>query len=319
MEPPAESKSDAGGVKKRGWCFTLQWPCGQDFTPVADELLKYAECWILQGEIAPITGRHHLQGFVYFKNARKFQSVKTMFGAYNPHLEQMRGKPQEAWDYCQKPDSACPHCVGQEGFTYGVCPRQGPGKAYARLIEHLDKGATMTEMCNDNELIPVLTRSIRSIERIAAFRAGAHERGRPTGFWVWGPTGTCKSFDTRRFVTDVAYTYTVNQHGWFDGYDGQVCVLIDEFDQDTPLNLLLKLFDRSAMRMPIKGGFVAITATCFVVSSNLAPGAYYHGDKQYDAWLRRIAEFFTVWEYPGDRERACATMKIPFINPTDSN
>jgi len=51
-------------------------------------------------EVCPTTQRPHLQGYIYFANARSFEAVKKIFP--NQHVEIAKGAPEQNFDYCTK-------------------------------------------------------------------------------------------------------------------------------------------------------------------------------------------------------------------------
>lgn len=58
-------------------------------------------------EVAPNTGTPHLQGYVYFKEARTLSSAKQ-FISPRCHLEAAKGTPTENKTYCSGPWTGMP-------------------------------------------------------------------------------------------------------------------------------------------------------------------------------------------------------------------
>lgn len=101
----------------RAWCFTLN-----NYTSDEEEHIKNMttyEYMIFGHEIAPKTGTPHLQGYVYFKNARSMESLKKRM---NPrcHYEPARGSPSQNDVYCSK--------EATDIFERGIKPSQGRAK-----------------------------------------------------------------------------------------------------------------------------------------------------------------------------------------------
>lgn len=85
----------------------------------------------------------------------------------------------------------------------------------------------------------------------------------------WGRTGTGK---TRAVVDNCNELWTYPGSGWFDGYNGEQCVLFDDFSgAEFKLPYLLKILDRYPMRVPIKGDFVPWVPHEIYITSNLDP------------------------------------------------
>lgn len=79
------------------WCFTLNFS-GKVPVLSFDERVQYA---VWQHERV---NHDHLQGVIQMKKKARLSTVKSIIGG-NPHLEKMRGKIEEAAEYCRKPDS----------------------------------------------------------------------------------------------------------------------------------------------------------------------------------------------------------------------
>lgn len=92
-------------VRGRCWCFTLN-----NYTDdTVDTILLFFRKnkktkYIFQEEIAPKTLTPHLQGAVYFTNARSFDSLKRILPK-GIHLERAKGTWQQNIDYCTKSDT----------------------------------------------------------------------------------------------------------------------------------------------------------------------------------------------------------------------
>jgi len=94
---------------------------------------------------------------------------------------------------------------------------------------------------------------------------------------LWGPSGTGKS--------KLAYELSEAQGGefyakvpfnqWWDGYEGESLVLIDEYAGQWPLDYLLVILDRYRVRAEIKGTTWPLAATKFIITSNLHPLDWY--------------------------------------------
>ncbi len=81
---------------------------------------------------------------------------------------------------------------------------------------------------------------------------------------------------------------------WFDGYQGQTHVLLDDFagaQSKISVSLLLQLLDGYSQRMPVKGGFCGWNPVHIAITSNLHPNLWYQWSTrmtQYKALERRF-------------------------------
>lgn len=85
--------------KSRGWVLTIN-----NYTPEELDLLTILNGtptqYIWGEEIGEKCGTPHIQGFLYFKNARSFNSIKKMFP--RARIEKAKGSPQQNLTYCSK-------------------------------------------------------------------------------------------------------------------------------------------------------------------------------------------------------------------------
>lgn len=116
--------------------------------------------------------------------------------------------------------------------------------------------------------------------------------------WIWGPTGTGKTsaakewlrLNVGQFYTQTASTFG-KSGGWWDSYDGERGLLIDELN--TPpfidINTLLGITDKYRFRAQVKGGGVMCFFTHIAITSNNHPSCIEWGDnKQLAPLYRRI-------------------------------
>jgi len=87
--------------------------------------------------------------------------------------------------------------------------------------------------------------------------------------YVYGPTGTGKT----KYLYEHKDLFKINGSGlnWFDGYQGESVLGIDEYDNNMKCSDLLSLLDGYQKRLPIKGGFTYANWTKVVITSNLNP------------------------------------------------
>ena len=102
-------------IRSRGWCFT--W---NNWTPENRATMESIVCtYIIFGEeTAPTTGTPHLQGYVYFANARSLTSVRKIDGKIS--WRAAKGDAQQNFDYCTKD--------GRNVHERGVAPKTATEK-----------------------------------------------------------------------------------------------------------------------------------------------------------------------------------------------
>lgn len=227
------------------------------------------------------SGTLHHQMYCEFENQVRLSTIKQWLP--RAHVESRKGSQSQAIDYCTKEDTRV-----DGPWEYGTPKQQGARRDLEEIVTALHEGSTVKDIAISNP--STFIRYHRGIERWSEIVVPPPRRDDIKLIVYHGPPGTGKS---RRAFEDYpdAYKYVDNYSGWFNGYNGEDVVIMDEFSCETPLRLLLQLWDRYPHRMPVKGGFVPIRATTFVVTTNYPPVDWYNGDP---AVQRRLKDFGQV-------------------------
>lgn len=133
-------------------------------------------------------------------------------------------------------------------------------------------------LAKENRLLEIpkdiLVRSYASIRRISTDFSRPIMRGPQEVNVFWGPSGTGKS---HRVFEEVGETYYVKAplNKWFDGYQGEENIIIDEFRGTVDISHLLKWFDKYPCAVETKGAQVYLRTKKWWLTSNLSPDEWY--------------------------------------------
>lgn len=229
--------------------------------------IKYLIC---QEEICPDTQRHHIQGYVEFKGQHLLSGVKEIFHDPALHVEKRRGTVSQACDYCRKADSAVP---GTQ-FEVGKCSASAQ-HTKEEIIKRIKRGETNLSLIE--EFPSQFLTSYRGIDRVRFeyAKSKAQEWRDLTVRVLYGRTGTGKtrsvfsSYRGRLFKLDPA------NNVWWDGYDGEEVLLIDDFYGWIKYGTLLNYLDGYPMRLDVKGSFTWAMWTKVFITSNKHPREWY--------------------------------------------
>lgn len=259
----------------RNWCFTIH-----NFTDILvdsikcrvnkDTKLKQIKHLVFQGETCPTTGRKHLQGHIIFHNPKELKHVKKFLGDNTAHLEPMRGTPEQSLAYCTKDDT----CIPNTRFEYGELPvGQGTRTDLQQCIELIEGGAKWREIINKYPQLYVQYRN--GLEAIKDELRGVPRTTKTLVEVYFGESGTGKSHDAIVNNPDAYVLRNSNGNVWFDGYDYQDTVIIDEFYGWIPFDKMLQLLDRYALKVDIKGGAKEFNSKRIIITSNKNPRDWY--------------------------------------------
>jgi len=214
------------------------------------------------------SGTPHLQIYVLFKTKIRMSAVKgVMPGGRRLHCEVRKGSHSEAKAYCMKEDS---RKAGGLSVCAGDEPSPGSRSDLVRVKARLDDGAKEVEIAD--EFFGQWVRYHKAFQRYRGLKLP--NRSAPTFTQVyWGPPGTGKTRAAFDEAGPDAY-WLPKPNGsrvFWDGYEGQDNVVIDEFFGWMPRDLMCRICDRYPFRVETKGGSVPFVAKKVWITSNIPP------------------------------------------------
>ena len=240
-------------------------------------------------------GTKHIQGWIKLANSYKFDRVINMFKK-KAHIERCINIEQSK-EYCQKEDSRI------EGpFEYGDIDTGVFGslkrKKTDRILDLIDDGLSFKELANDHELRSTYINKYRAFQHYKEIKSW--ERSEQTELIVYyGVTGTGKTTKVMEYLKEkgiVGYWKDPNTK-WWDCYDNEEVVVIDDFMPDTSqitLGYLVQLINKCPIRVEVKGGFKEFNSRQVIITTNINPDNWYsepfHKKEHIDAMKRRITK-----------------------------
>lgn len=219
------------------------------------------------------SGTPHIQGAVVFKHARTIAAVCRDLGG-RAHLEVMRG----TWGdqrYCLKEGKA----LRDEDNT-----QQGQRNDLIKFRDSIKRGADDIELLEGHLREVCKYPRLINMARQAYSKRDSREFRRLEVIVKVGPAGCGK---TKEPYDEGAYVFDDYEDGWWDGYEGEKVLLIDEFYGGVKYSKLLKLLDGYQHRLKVKGGFAYARWTKVYITSNTRP-EFWYSTGMTDALKRRI-------------------------------
>lgn len=261
--------------RTRAFCVTCFDLTEEYLTYFKDLSYKYL---IIGDETCPKTKKKHLQIYIYFTNAKSLKSAIKVFKPH--HVECAKGDATENRNYCSK-----------EFILYedGVLPKKGERTD----IEECRNIAKDTSRIREVVLSCTSFQGLRIAEKYLEYFETART-WKPNVYWIHGPSGCGKSkqayfMSSSSYKSDQIYT-CMDSIKWFQGYDGQPCVILDDFRSDyAKFHSLLKLIDRYPYRVEMKGGSRQFLARDIYITSIYSPyECYKNTNEPIQQLLRRI-------------------------------
>lgn len=313
QEVPLGSRAPSGTGRR--WMFTLQLGREKDL-PKDPELLN--DLWhinieqpdiryvVYQREKSPQTGQLHIQGYIEFTKPIGFRAVQKALEFGTPWVGRARGKQEQCIAYVTKEETR-----HSDGFWSHGEPEEGGQGArndltrVKKLIEeaHSSPG-TNPEVLVGNDNFGSFLKYHKAVRRW--FEVTAPKRNyEPKVIWVYGPAGVGKSrwfWESYPDAYELMVPDKLGDKVWFEDYNGEQAVLIEDFGGEISFKYMLRLLDRYPMKVAVKGSATQFRSTVICITSDKHPldidwgGSV--GDKS--QLIRRIDTIMYVGEKGGE-------------------
>lgn len=211
-------------------------------------------------ETCPTTGALHFQGHLTTASPISVSAIKCRLSAHYHRFDRIHIEP------ARNPGASIAYCKKEGDWKEaGEAPvGQGTRTDLQAVTDAVADGQGLKEIARKHP--QEFIKYSRGIQALIALQSTG--RTEPTaGIWFWGPTGTGKSRTAWELHPD-AYSKDPASK-WWDGYDGQDVVIIDDFrpSKELPFHQLLRLLDRYPMQVESKGGYLNFNSTKIIFTS----------------------------------------------------
>lgn len=250
------------------------------------EKVRYA---IYGEEVCPTTNKTHWQSYIELNSPQRMAAIKKMYNDNTIHIEERRGTREEARTYCMKDNK-------YEEYGKWISG-QGHRSDLDDIVEQMKQGKKLTDVMLENPKTYCQYRNgLRDInativkKNVPAWRDVDVEL-------VTGPTGVGKTRDAVTKMPD-AYKTEGRSLAWWQDYDGEDELIIDEYDNDVPITQLLNILDGYKLRLNVKGSHTYANWTKVVITTNLKVHELHSNAKpaHRDALFRRIKKINNYWD-----------------------
>jgi hypothetical protein len=272
--------------QSRFWAVTINNPVSQF------DALPEGCSYLVSGKEVGENGTPHLQMYVELTRSQRFSFLKKLFPTGHIEMRLPRSTGIQASDYCKKDGDFV------EFGTLVKAAENGKRNDLVEVVENIKSGATLREIY---EASP--TTYMRNYRAIGHVRQMTYE---PPAFrdnlvvrLYIGATRTGKSYHAR--VNEDCWPKPVGKGLWFDGYDRQKKVVIDEFRGQYPLSDFLQITDPYKVQVETKGGHTWFVPELVIITTNDHPNTMYM-DHNLETRQAFYARFTEVWWWYAPRK-----------------
>lgn len=253
----------------RRFCFTLNNYTELEWHICIEFIKQRCKYGIIGKEIAPTTGTPHIQGFCNLKKPMRFSAIKQRIDN-RIHIEKANGSDEDNRTYCSK---------SGDFFEEGTPIKRGERSDLQSVVADIQNGERNHTVLAKTYGATYI-RYFRGIKEYIRIINPIEPRNFKTDiYYYYGPPGTGKS---RRALEEATATgggiYYKPRGLWWDGYEQQNCVIIDDFYGWIKYDELLKICDRYPYKVQIKGGFEEFTSKKIWITSNVDTDLLYKFD-----------------------------------------
>lgn len=232
-----------------------------------DSILKLneLECkYMVYGKEVGAQGTPHLQGFVSFKSQKTLSAaIKTLQQCHKGTHVEIAQSLTEAVEYCMKDGDFIER--GTRPMTQAQKGEKGK-EYWTGIVEKAQRGG-IDEIADETP--DAYIRYYRTLKEIAKDHATRpNDLDDVCGIWIYGPPGTGKSHKARN---DYGEYYLKETNKWWDSYQNEPTVVIDEVERDAGKfigHYLKKWADKYAFDAEVKGSKIIIRPERIIITSN---------------------------------------------------
>jgi len=273
-------------ARARNWCFTLNNYTDEEFNE--SEEMGARSSYIVVGKEVGTNSTPHLQGYLECPNGIRGTSIRKLFNG-RAHWEVRKGTAKQASEYCKK-----------EGkfFEMGSLSAQGKRSDLEEIGAAVISGSSTREIaCTFPGTYIKYHKGIEALKFAAKGIFDFEDRKtKPTVIWRWGSTGVGKTKGARDAHSSF---YIKDGTMWWNGYEQQEAIIIDDFDGKWPYRDLLRLLDYGPYQGQFKGGYVKVNSPYIYITCEYPPDqAFRNIDGDISQVIRRIDKVIHVEAQP---------------------
>lgn len=265
----------------RAFCFTWNNPPEEGKEEIEKILQAVPNVSYYIYQVEEVT-QVHLQGYMELSKQMSFAKIAKLLPW---HIEARKGTQAQAIEYCQKEESRI-----DGPFEFGEKKKSGERTDIAGMYEAIRQGKRERDIAEEMPTVHAKYFKAHDRYKSLVWQDETKEFRHLDVQVLWGAAGTGKTRQAIEESEGDFYILDAPADGgrvWWDGYQGQSNLIIDDFYGWIKHALLLRILDGHQLRLEIKGGFTWAKYTKVWITSNKAPCDWYKMGMT-DALSRRI-------------------------------
>lgn len=255
--------------------------------------------YIVIGKEIGESGTPHLQGYIQLE---KRYTLKKLGSLFPWHVEETKGSPVQASTYCKKDGDF----IEKGELSTAESGNIKKEDYWKQLLSMAESG----QMAAIAEVYP--GEYIRYYRNLHQIRCSSMESaGRPKRcLWLYGKPGTGKSRMAFSINPDSTYAKMANK--WWDGYNDQETIVLDDFGKDHKvLGYHIKRWtDRYPSILEVKGTAIPTNYDEFIITSNYSIAQIWQEDKEMCAAIQRRFKEYVVLDHQIDLQGLLSIMTV---------
>lgn len=291
-----KSKTTRSNYQGKRWCFTTNLKEASQ-----DEIAATLNIYIEHGKnylepTSPIkfivfqlekgeTGTQHIQGYFELRNKKGIRGIKLIKGFETCHLQKANGTAQDNITYCSKPEGRI-----KGPYRFGSQMRQGVSQSLISLNDMISR-KEVTSMEEIRKTFPhEYYHHGRMLQK--ALNDNQIQRNWKMETYIFvGTTGvgkSCYAWKKWPEAYNVVYPTSKGNKWWWNFYEGQETIIMDEWREQMKFDDMLKLLDRYPLTVEGKGTVLKFRSKRIVITTNLDPRTWYSDEPDRTPLLRRL-------------------------------
>lgn len=277
---PRKKSSICDGVERRNFAFT---------SFIGELEFEKTMRYLIQGkEKCPDTEREHIQGFLILKSAKTLSKMIKKYPGYH-------------WEWCYADEiKNINYCKKDGKYTeFGRPPKnKGHRTDHDCIVEAIERGDSDADLLRSfGEKVIRVYRGINWARKALREDNKRPRETNPAVLWI-RPTGL--DIEISEHLSDIIEEknisfYWKDRTKWWDGYDNQDCIIIEELNsKDWYYHDLYRLFGSQPIKVETKNGFEEFNSRYIVVLE----GAKCRYDD--DEWHRLISRIDAIYGWNKD-------------------